>query len=441
MSDPKKPANPLVAFWRRLFGPRGAPAVDPHAPRPPRGRSARPVHPVKPKHLRLDLREPRLEKSAEPAWRRERRYTGHAARALFSDTTRGRARSSFGLTCDEAQLTRYGLPIWRAEVDAADALGLSIGELRWLGSSRRVESIEHYVTFAIPKRSGGERLIMAPKRRLKAAQRALHQQLVQRLPVSEYAHGFLAGRSVATNAAPHVGRAVLVGMDLKDFFPSVTLRRVRGLLVALGYGHVVASRLAALACAAPRQPVRLPDGGLSYVACAEPACPQGAPTSPGLANAVCLRMDRRLAGHARSLGFTYTRYADDMAFSAGGASAGGAPALEASAGDQAAVGRLLGGARAIVAAEGFAVNEAKTRIARRGRPQRICGVTVNDTMGLSRPQRRLLRAMIHRERLARAAGRPDPERAARIDGLLAWCQMLNREQADRLRADWESPID
>src|SRR5262249_20100449 len=154
-------------------------------------------------------------------------------------------------------LARYGLPLWRNEQDVAQALGLSVPRLRFFSIHRARERTCHYVTFAIPKRQGGERLIMAPKRELKTIQRQLVALLLSRLPASPHAHGFVRGRSIRSNAEPHRGKRVLVRLDLADFFPSVHVGRVRGLLLALGYSYPVAQTLAVLMTEAPRQRVEI----------------------------------------------------------------------------------------------------------------------------------------------------------------------------------------
>ncbi len=79
---------------------------------------------------------------------------------------------------------------------------------------RKRDRAPHYITFAIPKRSGGERLICAPKRRLESALRKLDGLLVAKLPKSEYAHGFVRGRSIVTNALPHAGKKVVLRFDI-----------------------------------------------------------------------------------------------------------------------------------------------------------------------------------------------------------------------------------
>jgi RNA-directed DNA polymerase len=383
--------------------------------------------PLKPNHRRLVLRDTRLlpKPPLDPSQRRwppppkPKYLTESEADRLFSASLRTSNRNVMDLATDEAQLQRYGLPVWRSEADVAAALSLSLGQLRHLSQHRHRETVPHYVTFAIAKRSGGERLIFAPKRRLKAVLRTLDRLLVSRLPRSEHAHGFVRGRSIATNAAPHVGKAVVLHFDLKDCFPTIHFGRVRGLLIALGYSYPVAATLAVLMTEAPRQPVAA-EGKLYHVPTGPRVCVQGAPTSPGLCNAILLRLDRRLAGLAAKHGFAYTRYADDLAFSGD---------------DKAKIAKLMKLVPDIVAAEGFAVNAEKTRILRGGRRQAITGVIVNDAMGLSRQERRKLRAALHRQRTA--AGAADAGEHLRLHGKLAYLHMLNPAQA--LALGWRQP--
>lgn len=375
--------------------------------------------PLKPGHRRRALRDPRLLPKAiahTVTGRRKKVLDRSAAGRLFAGTLRTTNRHIRDLAPDVEQLRRYGLPEWLTEADLAAALGLSVGRLRYFSIHRERERRPHYVAFAIPKRSGGERTILAPKEELKALQRRLLPLLVDRLPVSEHAHGFRRARSIRTGAEPHVGARVLVQADVADFFPTVTYPRVRGLLIALGYGYPVAATLAALMTESVRQPVEH-EGIVYHVPVGPRHCVQGAPTSPGLCNAVALRLDRRLHGLALALGFTYTRYADDFTFSG--------------AGDE-NLGGLLKGTSRIVESEGFRLNAKKTRVTRRGRRQVVTGVSVASTLGLSRRERRRLRARIHQ------AGQrpPDPAEAARIGGHLAYVRMLNPGQADALRRGW-----
>ncbi len=376
--------------------------------------------PLKPQHRRRALRDRRLLPKRIQLGRRKRLLETATAERLFSLTGRTRNRSIRDLLPDEEQLGRYQLPVWKSDEEVANALGIGLKQLYFFSIHRYRDRFDHYVTFAIPKRAGGERLIMAPKSELKKLQRKLLKELVEKLPCSEHAHGFRAGRSVKTAAELHQGRTILFQLDLKDFFPSVTFARVRGLLISLGFGFPVATTLAVLMTTCPRQPVEL-DGQLYHVPVGERHCVQGAPTSPALCNAIALRLDRRLAGLARKLEFRYSRYADDLTFS----------------GDH--PDRLRNLARLatqIVTEEGFEVNRSKTRTRRRGGRQVVTGVVVNEKLTLPREVRRRLRAELHQLSLT---DQPDPQRLEQARGRLAYLAMVNPEQAKSLRQRFPLP--
>ncbi len=370
--------------------------------------------PIKESHLRrvIRLRGARRFRCASEAGR------------AFGRTFRTGNRLARELRVDELQLERHGLPLWRSEEELAEGLGVGRKELRFFSQHRLADRFCHYVQFTIPKRRGGVRTIMAPRRRLKALQRDVLRKLVDLLPVSDCSHGFRKGRSIASGAALHVGKEIVISMDLADFFPSITFARVRGYLLAMGYGYDVAATLAALMTESVRQAVVLHDE-TRFVPVSDRHCVQGAPTSPGLCNAIARRMDRRLSGLAAHFGFVYTRYADDLTFS--GADCG-------------RVGLFCAKVRQIVRAEGFVVNEAKTRVARSGGRQRVTGVTVNREMGLSKRERRKLRAMIHHHVRAKQSGEFDSARERLIEGKLAYLSMLNPSQASALRRRLQSGI-
>lgn len=374
--------------------------------------------PLKPGHQRRALRDhsllPKRKAGRSAFQKKKKRWLGpdQAAR-LFSATQRTSNRALRDLAVDEQQLSRLGLPLWKTESDVATALGLSLKELHHYSIHRYQSKVSHYVTFAIPKRRGGERLIMAPKRRLKELQRTLLAEVLEKLPVSAQAHAFCKGRSIRTGAAPHVGKAILVKMDLQDFFPSVTFPRVRGLFISLGYSFPVATTLAVLCTESQRQPV-LVDDQLFQVPVGPRHCVQGAPTSPAICNQIARRLDHRLSGLARRLGFTYTRYADDLVFS----------------GDEAdKVRSLLGLAGRIIRQEGFRVNANKTAVRRQASRQTVTGVVVNQTLGLSRQERRKMRAQIHQ--LSQQPS-TDPKELQRLRGSLAYLHMLNPQQSESL---------
>jgi retron-type reverse transcriptase len=368
------------------------------------------------KARRAEAKAKRLErqKLRRAEWDRQRAgkivYAGPGVSAGLQDT-----RS------DVEELTRRGLPIVHSGRDLAEQIGIELKALRWLTYHRRGAAVVHYHRYEISKKAGGVRCISAPKPALARAQRWVLDQVLRRLETEPPAHGFVPGRSIVTNAAPHAGKAVVCNLDLKDFFPSITFRRVKGLFRVLGYGEHAATLLALLCTEPPRVAAEL-DGKTYHIALGSRVLPQGACTSPAITNALCRRLDRRLDGLARRHGFTYTRYADDLTFS------GDAPR---------AVGRLLRSVRSIVGEEGLTEHPRKTRVMRRGGRQEVTGLTVNERPSISRKELRALRAILHNVAChglesQNREGRPDF--AAHLRGRVEFACMVDSERAPELRA-------
>lgn len=324
-------------------------------------------------------------------------YLGPGVSAALQGPQAGEAQPAAGerRQADLQRLARHGLPELADAAQLADAMGITVAELRFLGFHREVARTHHYHSFTLPKKTGGERLISAPMPRLKRAQYWVLDNILAKVPAHGAAHGFLAGRSIVSNATPHAGHDVVINLDVKDFFPSIAFGRIKGVFRHLGYGEAMATLLALL-CSENRAQAWQVDGEKLFVGgkARERVLPQGAPTSPMLTNLLCRRLDRRLLGLARQLGFVYTRYADDLTFSASGEAA------------RDNVGRLLGRVRWILRDEGFTPHPDKERVMRKGRRQEVTGLVVNaDKPGVSRETRRRLRAALHRATQA-SAGKP-----------------------------------
>lgn len=314
------------------------------------------------------------------------------------------------------RLSAQGLPVLQTPAELANAMGLTVPALRFLAYSRIVSEKSHYIRFHLPKKTGGTRLISAPMPRLKGAQRWVLDSILSKVPPHSAAHGFAPARSILSNATPHVGADVVVNLDLKDFFPSVQWRRVRGLFVALGYSEAVATLLALL-CSEPDIETITLDGRRWHVATGPRRLPQGAPTSPMITNLLCRRLDRRLAGLAQKMGVTYTRYADDMTFSG--------PA-------DAPVGRLLKKVQEIVVAEGFTVHPEKIRVLRKGRRQEVTGLVVNQKPAVPREAVRRFRATLYQVEKDGPAGHRMGEGAdviASLAGFAAYMEMIDPARA------------
>jgi hypothetical protein len=300
---------------------------------------------------------------------RELLYLGDGVSAGLNDT-----RS------DADKLARLALPGMHDAQALAHAMGLSLPELRFLAFERRVSRISHYRRFAMPKKTGGERIISAPMPRLKRAQYWVLDNILARAPLHPAAHGFTKNRSIVSNAAPHIGRAVVINVDLKDFFPSIAMPRVKGVFRQLGYSEQVATTLALLCTESATETV-LVDGETFHVAHGPRTLPQGAPSSPALTNILCRRLDARLQGAAAKLGFDYTRYADDLTFSA---HAEGARLA----------GKLLWRVRQIVVDEGFTPHPAKQHVMRSSARQSVTGIVVNEKAAVDRTTLHRFRATL-----------------------------------------------
>ncbi len=325
--------------------------------------------------------------------------------------------------------------------DLASWLGLDTPTLDWFANAparRRHDALhrQHYQWRWWPKREG-VRVLEVPRARLKALQRRVLHGLLARVPVHEAAFGFVPGRGVLDHAREHVGQAVVMRFDLRDFFGSVRASRVHALFATLGYSTTVSRALTALLTSRVPEPFlgRWLDEGLidrEHAARLRVAhLPQGAPTSPALANLCAFNLDLRLAALARACGARYSRYADDLVIS-------GSSGLAAR---RAQIETLVGAA---AREEGFALQHRKTRCATRAGAQRVCGLVVNDRPNLPRVEFDRLKATLHR---CVVDGPSTQNRAAVADwrghliGRVSWAAQVNPRKAERLsallaRIDW-----
>jgi hypothetical protein len=415
----------LIALWRAIVQAGGIPAwVD--AQLQARGllvtrRDAATLSDRERESYKKELKAEAAErrKLRQEAWRAYRaNHVVHLGEGVFWKDAGG--PDKWDVEHAEERAAENELPPLDSPQQLAEALGLTVAQLRWLAYHRDAAKRLHYRRFVIPKRGGGERAIWAPLPKLKAAQHWILHNVAEKLPVHGAAHGFLPGRSTLTNAAAHTGARLVVKVDVRDFFPTVTLRRVKGIFRKAGYREQVATLLALLCTEAPREAVPL-DGETYYVSLGPRCLPQGAPTSPALTNTLCLRLDRRISGLAKRLGWRYTRYADDLTFSLPDGHAG-PPRL----------GALLGLVRRVVEAEGFRLHPEKTRVHRRGGRQQVTGLVVNGggPPRVPRKLRRQLRAAAHNLR----RGKPfkEGETPARLAGYAAYVYMTDAKLGARL---------
>jgi len=253
--------------------------------------------------------------------------------------------------------------------DLAKFLGTPLGQLKHYARN----ASKYYLSFQIPKKSGGTRSILAPIQPLKSIQRRLAEAMLATHKPRLSARGYLRGHSILTNAAPHSRRRLVLNVDLQDFFLSITSGRVYGALVANPYNL-------------PSSVARI----ITKLCCFNDSLPQGAPTSPIISNMICWRLDRDLERLAKRFRCTYTRYADDLTFSGNAASFHSD--MIHSAGGKWVVGQHL---EQSIRSNGFSVNPQKTRLAPKNTRQQVTGLVVNSHPNVDRRFVRQIRAMLH----------------------------------------------
>lgn len=350
-----------------------------------------------------------LKKQRSEAWQKKKAeeilYIGKGYSSMLQD------RES-----DDERLTSLRLPLINTDRELAEFLGMELLKLRFLVYHRDVVLVDHYHRYTIPKKKGGLRNIAVPKPLLKRAQKKILEEILVKIPVSSYAHGFLEGKSVVSGAVCHVKKPqLLINMDIEDFFPTITFERVRGMFKAFGYSGYIASLLAMICTYCERMAIDV-RGKVKYVKTSPRILPQGSPASPMITNILCVKLDKRLGGLSRKFGFVYTRYADDISFSM----------KDAGNIDE---GKFCGLVSKILKDEGFNINRSKTRFLRGNNRQEITGVVINnDEMGVTKKWVKRLRAAIYNANKVKAQGNVPFETKNEIAGMAAWLKSVNEER-------------
>lgn len=253
------------------------------------------------------------------------------------------------------KLNQNSLPYFFDLDDFVKSIGFSTELVRiYLDKKRKA-----YSTFKLIKKNGGFREIDAPSKPMKAIQRWILDHILYNIDVGKYAHGFVLERSIATNAIEHQGQTLVLGIDLKDFFPSIKYNRVLGYFKTIGYKEEIAIILTEMCTFKWR-------------------LPQGAPTSPMISNLIAWYLDNDLAKFCEERGLMYTRYADDITIS----------------GDQ-NLPRYTTIIINKIEEAGFSINEDKLRLLTQGKCQKVTGVIVNEKISIGKERKRKLKAIVH----------------------------------------------
>ena len=219
---------------------------------------------------------------------------------------------------------------------------------------------QHYKRITLRKKNGGTRVIHAPDSQLKYMQMNILRNILSKIEVSPYATAYVKGKRLQDNAAPHIRHRYLLKMDVTDFFGSITFLEV---ISAAFPSKMYPAQIGAM---------------LTSLCCLGDVLPQGAPTSPALSNIVMRNFDDILGSWCQKRGITYTRYCDDLIFSA----------------DRPLYG-VYCKATELLEARGFQVNEKKTTFVTNASSQRVTGLAVNEKVSIPKEYKRQLRQELY----------------------------------------------
>lgn len=331
-----------------------------------------------------------------------------------------------------------GLPLFHTPTELAEWLDIPVGQLAWLTHRTQdkqkpeTEQTAHYYFRWIRKRSGGWRLLESPKSILKQVQRTILTEILQNVPPHENAHGFVPGRSIITNAKPHVGKQILVKFDLQNFYATISFSRVVAIFRRIGYCREAALWLARLTTSALPRNMAFPENDpYALHPFLQQHLPQGAPTSPAIANLSALSLDVRLSGLANCFQLDYTRYADDITFSSKEKGASKEKTFAKS------LKLFLPLVTKIIRDERFVINLGKRKVIRANQRQTVTGVVVNEKLNVSRRDYDRLKAILTnclRHGPASQNRAQHEQFAAHLQGRIAHLSQLNRHRGAKLLA-------
>ena len=334
---------------------------------------------------------------------------------------------------------RWNTPVIGSVDELADYFSTTTKTLLWLSAvAGTSHPSQHYHSKWIRKRVG-HRLLESPLPKLKSVQRMILTDILNPIPVSNFAHGFCKKRNTKSFVARHTGRSVCLKMDLHQFFPNIEARRVGGIFKSLEYPRPVTRVLTGL-CTTIAKPDDISklrtmstSGQQLNRIYAMRHLPQGAPTSPKLANLVAFRLDRRLDGLVRPFDGRYSRYADDLLFSFPRDYAADRQCKNR-------LRRLSDRIAAIAIEEGFKVNFRKTRIMFRSQRQLATGLVLNESPNCPRKKYERVKATLHNcIHLGPESQNRDshPNFQAHLRGQIEWIAYLNPTRGQKLRNQFE----
>ena len=299
-------------------------------------------------------------------------------------------------------LRLIGLPVFRN----AKELSILVGIRSKLLLDISLLEDEYFTSFEIPKRTSGKRTIDAPKKDLKAVQAWVLRNILEKVVVSKYATAFIRNKGLLDNVKVHEGNRYFLKIDLVNFFNSIKRNNIESIFDTIGYGSVPAKILTDLVT----YKGRLPQGGV---------------TSPALSNIVTTKLDRRIAGYCAKRNISFTRYADDITFSAS---------------TPENLNPTLKVVQDIIEHEGFRINKQKIR---RMGPSKRCTVTglvknnSSDVFGIGRKKADTMRAIMYNFVKKKRVSNEYPTRQS-IEGWLSFVKSVDENTYLRMKKYWDN---
>lgn len=321
----------------------------------------------------------------------------------------------------------HGLPLVVDDMTLAFTLGIRDRTLWWLVWNKK----KLYEVFKLPKRgkTGRYRDIQNPADRLKSVQQGIMARFLSPIPMGAHVGAYVLGRSCRNTAEQHVGKAVIISLDIKDFFPSVRRAMIRRFLhEELRYNHHVSSLLADLLTYTTPQDLDKKTRSASFV-------PQGAPSSGAICNLIAdFLFDHKIMDALKEVdpGWVYTRYSDDIDISH--------PEIQ----EPDTLVAIVGMVGDILQRQGFVLNMDKTKIEPRWKRQKVLGMVVNKKVNIPRFEYMRLKSIIHNclvngfASQFERAGKPSMGALKyHLRGKLAFFQQIDKSKALRLKDQFE----
>ena len=262
-------------------------------------------------------------------------------------------------------LLQYSHNLWKRDfpiIFDIEHLSLLVGYSEELFYAITNDTQLFYHSFLIPKKNGKKRLIREPYPTLKEIQYWILNNILLKHSISKYAKAYIKNKGLIDNVKFHKQQNVIIKLDVKNFFESITYFDVYSIFLRMGYVKSVANMLARLCCL-------------------DEKLPQGAPTSPCLSNIFCILLDKRIGSYITKLNFRYTRYSDDITIS----------------GDikDSQIKSIIDFCDKTLSDFGLKLHKSKTKILRQSNCQYVTGVVLNNKISAGTKQKKKIRQSVY----------------------------------------------